>query len=71
MQRFSFPHLSLGKDIIISEAPFVHQISRVLRYPIGENVVLFNGDGQEYVYSIRSIDKKNIALSFERSHENE
>lgn len=69
MQRFSFPHLSLGKDITLSEVSFVHQISRVLRSDIGENIVLFNGDGREYVYTIRSITREDIGLSFERDHE--
>ncbi|EKD44725.1 MAG: hypothetical protein ACD_71C00030G0001, partial [uncultured bacterium (gcode 4)] len=63
MQRFFFPHLSLGKDIDISDTSFVHQVSRVLRASIGEDIVLFNGDGWEYVYKIHSITKKGIGLS--------
>lgn len=70
MQRFFFPHLSLGKDIIISDISFIHQVSRVLRYSIGENIVLFNGDGREYIYSIHSITKKEIGLLFDSNHEN-
>lgn len=70
MQRFSFPHLSLGKDISISDISFIHQISRVLRANIGESVILFNGDGKEYIYDIQSITRKDIGLSFEKTYEN-
>lgn len=70
MQRFLFPHLSLGKDIDISDTSFVHQISRVLRASVEEDIVLFNGDGREYVYKIHSITKKEIGLSFEKAYEN-
>ncbi|MDD2892276.1 MAG: RsmE family RNA methyltransferase [Candidatus Gracilibacteria bacterium] len=69
MQRFFFSHLPLGKDITISEDSFVHQVSRVLRATIGENITLFNGDGQEYIYTIRTITKKEIGLSFQESHQ--
>lgn len=70
MQRFFFSHLPLGKDITISEASFVHQLSRVLRSVVGETVILFNGDGREYIYAITDIGKKEIRLSFERDFEN-
>lgn len=68
MQRFFFSHLPLGKDITISENSFVHQISRVLRATIGESITLFNGDGQEYIYTIGTITKKEIGLSFQETH---
>ena len=70
MQRFSLPKLSLDKNLIIREVSFVHQISRVLRFKIGENIILFNGDGWEYIYTISSIDKKEIGLSFEKKYAN-
>ena len=70
MQRFSFHHLTLGDNIIISEDSFVHQISRVLRSKVGDLIVLFNGNGQEYVYSITAIYKKEIVLSFEEKYDN-
>lgn len=69
MQRFSFLHLPLGKDISVDEPSFVHQISRVLRSKIGEYIILFNGDGREYIYAIQSIAKKDIELSFVSDHE--
>ncbi len=64
MQRFFFPHLPLGKDLTMQEESFIHQISRVLRSHIGAEIVLFNGDGYEYIYAIHSIEKKEIRLSF-------
>ena len=70
MQRFSFSDITLGNDITISEDSFIHQISRVLRIKNGERVILFNGDGQEYMYIIESIEKKGIKLSFSERYKN-
>lgn len=64
MQRFLFFKLPLGNDITVRDDSFIHQISRVLRCRSGENIVLFNGDGQEYLYTIACIGKKEITLSF-------
>lgn len=70
MQRFSFPDLLLWKDVNISEDAFVHQVSRVLRSSIGEEIVLFNGDGAEYIYTIHTISKKEIELTFKAKYRN-
>ncbi|NDK19374.1 16S rRNA (uracil(1498)-N(3))-methyltransferase [Candidatus Gracilibacteria bacterium] len=70
MQRFFFSNLPLGKNIVIQEDSFVHQISRVLRSSVGDCIILFNGDGQEYEYRIDSITKKEIGLVFEKSSTN-
>jgi len=64
MQRFFFPELSFGTDIVICDDAFVHQISRVLRFTAGASIVLFNGDGKDYLYTIDSIHKKEIGLSY-------
>lgn len=70
MQRFYFQELSLGKNLSISDISFVHQLSHVLRSRVGEGIVLFNGDGQEYLYVIESITKKDIHLLFHKKHVN-
>ncbi|MFA6090934.1 MAG: RsmE family RNA methyltransferase [Candidatus Gracilibacteria bacterium] len=70
MQRFSFPDLLLGKNISISDDAFVHQISRVLRSIIDEEIVLFNGDGEEYIYAIHTISKKEIKLTLKEKYRN-
>ncbi len=70
MQRFSFPLLSLGKDLSMTDSSFVHQISHVLRAKIGESIILFNGDAYEYIYTIGAITKKDITLTFVEKHKN-
>lgn len=37
-----------------------HHLARVLRVSLGENIILFNGEGGEYHAVIRQINKKNI-----------
>jgi 16S rRNA U1498 N3-methylase RsmE len=41
MQRFYF-NIDLGKEIIIEDKDFFHQISHVLRSRIGDEIALFN-----------------------------
>ena len=61
MQRFYFD-IALWSEISIEDKDFFHQISHVLRSRIWDEVVIFNGDSFEYVYSIESINKKSIGL---------
>ncbi|MDD2916665.1 MAG: RsmE family RNA methyltransferase [Candidatus Gracilibacteria bacterium] len=70
MQRFSFLDLSLGQDISISEETFVHQIAHVLRSRPGEQIILFNGDGYDYIYTIVAITKKSIVLTYSEKQQN-
>ena len=57
MQRFyvTFP---LGIDITITDTEMLHQLTRVLRSQIGDQVILFSGDGTEIIYEITAIEKK-------------
>ena len=64
MQRFLLREASLGRDIVISEPGFVHQISHVLRSHIGDSITAFNGDGYEYLYTINSITKREVWLIY-------
>jgi 16S rRNA (uracil1498-N3)-methyltransferase len=61
MQRFyvTFP---LQVDMTITDIDMVHQLKRVLRVAIWEQIVLFMGDGSEMEYEITTIDKKSIWL---------
>lgn len=61
MQRF-FVTFPLQIDMSITDPDMVHQLTRVLRIQVGENIVLFSGDGSETEYTIISIDKKTIQL---------
>ena len=48
-----------GKQFEINSPDLVHQWSRVLRFEPGEQVVLLNGSGKEYVATISEVTKKN------------
>lgn len=61
MQRFYF-NIPLTKNLSISDKNFFHQISHVMRVYPGDEIVLFNGDGWEYIYAIDNITKKEIQL---------
>lgn len=59
MQRFYFER-KLEKTEIFTDDKF-HQISRVLRMQIGDEVILFHDD-EEYIYEIKSFQKKSAEL---------
>lgn len=61
MQRFFIEHPL--KEVEIFENELHHQISRVLRMQINEGVILFSGDGREFLYSIKEINKKQSILA--------
>ncbi|MFT5235878.1 MAG: 16S rRNA (uracil1498-N3)-methyltransferase [Shewanella sp.] len=53
--------LSLGNVVELDDEPASH-IGRVLRMNAGEQISLFNGDGQEYLSEIVSASKKNVSV---------
>ena len=60
--RFYQPSLSFeNSKIIISDVRLMQQWRRVLRYSIGDELVLF-GDGQEHVCEITHLDKRAVSL---------
>jgi 16S rRNA (uracil1498-N3)-methyltransferase len=61
MQRF-FVTSPLGIDVILTDKDIYHQLTRVLRIQIGEEVALFDGDGSETIYEVTAIDKKSVSL---------
>lgn len=61
MQRFFVP-FPLSIDVVLTDTDIIHQFSRVLRFQMGDSVILFDGDGSETEYEIVSLEKKSIAL---------
>ncbi|PIE20879.1 MAG: 16S rRNA (uracil(1498)-N(3))-methyltransferase [Neptuniibacter caesariensis] len=56
--RFYDPQpLSTGLDIQLSDSVVQH-VSRVLRMRSGEHLILFNGDGKEYLAALGQVDKR-------------
>ena len=67
MQRFYFSSFNPTPALTIREDSFVHQISKVLRSKPGDQIVLFNGDGIEYIYEMTTIAKKEVTLTLNRT----
>ena len=57
---YSAEHLQIGASVKLSDNAAAHA-TRVLRLEISDEIVLFNGDGNDYTCAISSI-KKNEAL---------
>ena len=55
-----------GQQQITLEADAAHYLARVLRLPVGAQLVLFNGDGCEYAAHITSVDKKYVVVAIDR-----
>ena len=68
MQRFYYPH-PLPKEIVLADPEIVHQVSRVLRARVGDEIALFGGDGTDRIYSVVAFGKRDISLKLEGSVE--
>lgn len=53
----------LGEVVVINDGSVLKQWKNVFRYTQGVYVVLFNGDGNDYTYSIDSISSKDCTLT--------
>jgi len=62
--------VSLQTETEFSSDAFQHLI-KVLRLNVGDSIVLFNGDGQNYEASIVSVEKKSAHFIATRSQANE
>lgn len=62
LHRFYTP-LILGKTLIIENTTLLHQWKNVFRYSTGDQVILFDGMGQENTYTIDTISKKEAELT--------
>ena len=61
MQRF-FLNIPLGSAVTVTDPDFVHQVSRVLRAKPGDEVVLFDGDGDDWTYRIAAVAAREARL---------
>jgi 16S rRNA (uracil1498-N3)-methyltransferase len=53
----------LGEEVGIDDVSTIKQWTRVLRYRVGDLIVLFNGDGYDCTYSFVTITKNSSTLS--------
>jgi len=49
-------------EIVVPDAELTHQLRRVFRYSAGDKVILFNGDGFEYISEIISFGKEETTF---------
>lgn len=61
--------LAPKQTITVDEKAF-HHLVHVLRIKMNEPLILFNGDGLDYVSEVRSINKKNIHIDILSAHPN-
>ncbi len=57
----------LGEEVVIDEVSLINQWTKVFRYTVGDFVILFNGDGNDYCYSITSVSKNSCTLRKEKT----
>ena len=65
LRFYSAEHLQVGTTIKLSDNAAGHA-TRVLRLEVSDEIVLFNGDGNDYICAITSI-KKNETLAIVKS----
>ncbi len=52
----------LGEEVVIEDVSLINQWTKVFRYTEGDFVILFNGDGFDYSYSLVSVSKNSCSL---------
>lgn len=52
----------LGEEVVIEDVPTIKQWLKVFRYSIGDSVIMFNGDGSEYVYTLQETSPVRCTL---------
>lgn len=68
---FITPEDNISKEeFVIRNEDLVRQWTRVLRFEVGEDLVLLDNSGKEYVSTIRNIDKKSASGSVREVREN-
>jgi len=65
MARFFVDSTQILEDYINIEGPDVNHIKNVLRLQIGEQIVICDGQGNDFITIIESIEDKNIRVKIE------
>ncbi len=61
--RFFVPNISFAKDfVLITDPDEIHHIKDVLRLKSGDNIILFNGRGEEACAEIAGFTAKNLEV---------
>ena len=62
MPRFYLPYAPLPHTLLKLPETAAHHAVRVLRLSAGDNIVLFDGSGSEWVANIQYIDKRDVEV---------
>ena len=69
LHRFFVGHLhdkfgpvELRQHVWVNDPELYNQWSRVLRYKVGDELVLFNGTGEDRLYKIHKIEEQSVGL---------
>jgi len=63
LQRFYINQkVGENKELTISDTELSHQLSKVFRFKAGDQIIIFDGSGLEYVSEIISLNKKEVNL---------
>lgn len=54
--------LRVGETTEVKDADFAHQVNRVLRIRVGEKIVVFNGDGIDFLCEVAGFGKDSVSL---------
>lgn len=63
LHRFLVQDPSLGAQVELTDTELLHQWMKVLRFHVGEHVVLFDGKGNEGEYRIDDLGKHHATLA--------
>lgn len=67
MQRIYFPNAEFSQLLEITQKELYHQLTRVLRCRVWQELIFFDGTTQEdYLYRINHIDKTSVNLTREK-----
>ena len=53
----------LGEEVVIEDVPTIKQWLKVFRYTPGNSVIMFNGDGNEYIYELQETSPSRCLLA--------
>lgn len=57
-----FGDIELRQHVWVNDAALLNQWTRVLRYKVGDQLILFDGHGQDRLYKIHKIEEQSVGL---------
>lgn len=71
LHRFYIEENLVNKsDLLITREDLVNQLKNVFRFSNGDQIILFDNSGSDFLFEINSIDKKSVSLKLIEVHGN-